>query len=164
MAGINSLIDAEGSHFIRRCIAFAIDIIFAAGVAMLIPSTVAEVSGGRYRLTAGPGFHFTYCYPSSEHSKSTAAIIDQVVRSAPSHVGQPKIENCVTVLNLLARNTFVQIGFARTDQHLGWRLVRVATAVSPSGSIRLIITCLCSWPYSCRSSLQAPGWAARECA
>jgi hypothetical protein len=82
---MNNLIDAESNHLIRRGIAFAIAVIFAASLVMLIPSTIAEVSGGRHRLTNGPGFFFTYCHPSSEHSNSTAAIIDQVLRSAPAH-------------------------------------------------------------------------------
>jgi uncharacterized RDD family membrane protein YckC len=128
---MNNSIEAGSSYLVRRSSAFAIDVLFAVCIAISIPSLIAEVSGGRYRLTGAPGLVLTYCDPSSVHSRSTAEIIDRLTRSPPpGTAAPPKIEDCTTLLNLLARDTYVQISFPRTDRPASWGQYRVRTAFS----------------------------------
>lgn len=125
---MNNSIEAESNHLVRRTFAFAIDVLFAACIAMSIPSLIAEVSGGRYRLSGAPGFVLTYCHPSFAHSRSITEIIDRLVRSPPPHTAaRPTIEDCTALFNLFARDTYVQVAFPSTDRPATWAQYRVAT-------------------------------------
>jgi hypothetical protein len=95
----------------RRIIAFIIDVLVANCIALSIPWTVAEMTQGRYRLTEVTGLSFKYCALDTSESDFTAGFTEQARRALPFNT-YLRTERCVTRLNLILRNPFIQVVFS----------------------------------------------------